>query len=178
MTDPKPANPFVLEMKVMVQRLFRMRHRLRVGLPETIVSLKNRLFQQNRSNPVENFNDFDLFYNVASIMAQHMDSLTMGELSRSLNVPLSTATRVVDWLVAQGYAQRLPDPNDRRVVRVALTDTGSAMYAEIDRFFMERIARLTNAFTPEERSMLLGLLQKVVTTLEEEASSAEPAPKE
>ena len=46
----------------------------------------------------------------------------MGELSNALSLPFSTATRMVDYLVARGYIQRLSDTTDRRVVRVALTD--------------------------------------------------------
>jgi DNA-binding MarR family transcriptional regulator len=157
-------------MKDLVQRLFRLRHRFRVGLPENIETLKKRLFQTSHSNPVENINDFDLFYNVGSAFSRQPEpTMTMGDLSHSLNVPLSTATRIVDWLVNNGYAQRLPDPEDRRIVRVALTETGSAMCHEIDNFFMERIEHLMRGFTPEERNTFRGLLQKILNTLEQEA---------
>jgi DNA-binding MarR family transcriptional regulator len=158
-----------LEMKEMVQRLFRLRHRFRVGFPENIADLKKRLLKTNQGNPAEGVSDFDLFYNVGIAFSRQPGSLTMGELSRHLNVPLSTATRIVDWLVNNGYAQRLPDPDDRRVVRVALTEAGGAIYREIDSFFMERIERLMRGFTIEERNTFHGLLQKIVITLEQEA---------
>jgi len=41
----------------------------------------------------------------------------MGELSKALDVPLSTATRIADC-GQERYAERSPDPKDRRVVRV------------------------------------------------------------
>jgi DNA-binding MarR family transcriptional regulator len=170
MTTAQPIDHSLDEMKDHVQRLFRLRHRFRVGLPENIETLKKRLFQTSHSNPVENITDFDLFFSIGSAFSHQPEAtLTMGDLSRSLNVPLSTATRIVDWLVNNGYAQRLPDPDDRRVVRVALTETGSAMYREIDSFFMERIERLMCIFTTEERDTLCGLLLKIVKTLEQEA---------
>jgi DNA-binding MarR family transcriptional regulator len=170
MTNTQPVDPSVGEMKDTVQRLFRLRHRFHVGVPENIAALKKRLFQTNHSNPVENITDFDLFYNIGGAFSRQPEpTMTMGDLSRSLNVPLSTATRIVDWLVNNGYAQRLPDPDDRRIVRVALTETGSAMYREIDGFFMERIERLMRIFTPEERDTFRGLLLKIVKTLEQEA---------
>jgi DNA-binding MarR family transcriptional regulator len=168
MTTPHPANPAFAEMKASIQRLFQLRHRLRVSLPENIETLKKRLFQHKHSNPMENVTDFDLFYSLGSIFTQEAKPLTMGELSRWLNVPLSTATRIVDWLVNNNYAQRLPDPTDRRVVRVALTDAGNATYGEIDNFFMERIACLMRGFTDDERIMFVRLLQKIITTLEQE----------
>jgi DNA-binding MarR family transcriptional regulator len=169
MTNIPPVDPSLVEMKEVVRRLFRLRRRFHVGVPETIAALKKRLFQTNHSNPVENINDFDLFYNVGSAFSHQAEPMTMGDLSRSLNVPLSTATRIVDWLVSNSYAQRLPDPDDRRIVRVALTETGNAMYHEIDNFFMERIERLMCIFTPEERETFRGLLLKIVKTLEQEA---------
>ncbi len=63
----------------------------------------------------------------------------MGELSRDLEVPLSTATRTMDWLVNNGYAQRLPDPKDRRVVRVELTGKGKETFQAISTFMLARV---------------------------------------
>ena len=159
----------ITEMKDLVQRLFRLRHRFHVGVPENIEDLKKRLFKAAKGAPVDQGTNFDLFFNVGSILSRQPEPIAMGDLSRSMNVPLSTATRIVDWLVSNDYAQRLPDPADRRVVLVTLTDTGSAMYREIDAFFMERIERMMRGFTPEERNTFRGLLQKIINTMEQDA---------
>lgn len=170
MTNLQSTDSSVLELKKIIQRLFRMRHRFHVGVPENIQTLKKRLFQNSHSNPVENLTDFDLFYSVGNAFSSQAEpTMTMGDLSRNLNVPLSTATRIVDWLVSKDYAQRLPDPDDRRVVRVAMTETGLKMYDEIDTFFMERIERLMHGFTHDERKTFCALLLKMVTTLEQES---------
>lgn len=157
------------EIKAIVQRLFRLRHHFRVVHPENIRVLQKRLFKNNSSNPVENVTDFDLFYNIGTIFLQQSSPLTMGELSQELNVPLSTATRIADWMVGNGYVQRLPDPDDRRVVRVAFTDAGSAMYHEIDTFFWERIEQLLHNFTLDERTTFIALLRKIIQTMEQES---------
>jgi len=91
----------------------------------------------------------------------------MGELSNALSVPLSTATRIVDWLVDNGYAQRLPDQEDRRIVRVALTDVGQEMHTIIDSYIRQRVQQILSCLTFEERAMLLTLVGKVVATLKE-----------
>jgi DNA-binding MarR family transcriptional regulator len=83
-------------------------------------------------------------------------------------VPLSTATRIADWMVGDGYVQRLPDPDDRRVVRVAFTDTGNAVYHDIDTYFLERIEHLLHNFTTDERTLLITLLRKIIQTMEQE----------
>ncbi len=165
----QPDQQTIEEIKGIVQRLFRLRHHFRVVDTENIRVLQKRLFKDKNSNPVENVTDFDLFFNIGTIFSQQSDSLTMGELSQELNVPLSTATRIVDWMVSNGYVQRLPDPDDRRVVRVAFTDAGSVLYHEIDTFFMERIEQLLHNFTPDERTTFIALLQKMIQTMEQEA---------
>ena len=93
----------------------------------------------------------------------------MGEFSSALSVPLSTATRIADWLVDNGYIQRLPDSDDRRVVRVSLTGTGKELFKTIDRYIRQRMQQILSSLTAEERTMLLTLVSKVVSGLKEAA---------
>ncbi len=162
-------NLYSPEIKKILQRFFEVRNRLRVGLPENLVLLKERLFHASQGDRAESINDFDLFYNIGRAFERHQTPMTMGELSRELEVPFSTATRIVDWLVNNGYGERLADPQDRRIVRVALTASGRNIYREIDEFIIERIERLMSRFTPQECEIFLGLLDKIVTALEKES---------
>ena len=157
------------ELKELFQRFFRLRHGMRLGLPENIADLKKRLHQTASGSPAENSNNFELFFNVGNVLTRQAEPMAMGDLSRSLNVPLSSATRIIDWLVANNFAQRLPDPNDRRVVLVALTEPGLALYREIDSFFIERVENMMRGFTPGERSTFRDLLLKIITNMEQEA---------
>ena len=160
------VDPQIVEL---LQRLFHLKNRLKVGLPENLIELKQRLNQANLGSKTGGIHDFDLFYHIGIIFSRHcFTPITMGELSQALDVPLSTATRIMDWLVKNDYAQRLPDSDDRRVVRVALTGSGQEMYRMIDDFFMERIGRFISQFTPEERLHLLSLLRKFIQTIEKE----------
>jgi DNA-binding MarR family transcriptional regulator len=109
--------------------------------------------------------DCGLFLRVASLLSGHPRAITMGELSRALEVPLSTATRVVDWQVEHGYMERLPDPNDRRLVRVALSDDGRELFVQVSALLRERIRRVAVAFAPAERELLITLLRKLVAVL-------------
>jgi DNA-binding MarR family transcriptional regulator len=49
------------------------------------------------------------------------------QIARALGMTPSTATGVVDRLVAQGLVRRLEDPGDRRVVLLAATPEGAAL---------------------------------------------------
>ncbi|HEX74801.1 MAG TPA: MarR family transcriptional regulator [Dehalococcoidia bacterium] len=110
--------------------------------------------------------NYELFYRVSSTIYLK-DSLTMGELSNNLSVPLSTATRIVDWLVDNGYMERLPDPEDRRIVRVTLTGVGRELHKTMDNYVRQRVQNILSCLSEEDRSMLIGLINKVVSALRE-----------
>jgi DNA-binding MarR family transcriptional regulator len=132
------------------------------------VILRKRILESNLGGKAGHSNNFDLFHNVCLAFSRHEGPITMGELSRDLNVPLSTATRTMDWLVENGYAQRLPDPQDRRIVRVGLTDAGREVYATVNQFFMERIEQILGQLTPGERETFISLFCKVLDALEKQ----------
>jgi DNA-binding MarR family transcriptional regulator len=76
--------------------------------------------------------------------------LTMNALSQTIGVAGSTATRMVDQLVRKDLVARRNDPDDRRVVRVALTQRGQELRRKVgqatDTCFMGAFAEV-----PEER---------------------------
>jgi DNA-binding MarR family transcriptional regulator len=157
---------YSLEVTELLHRLVTLRRRFRVGLPENLAALRLRLDKSNLGDKVEGLGDFDLFYFVGIILFGQPDPISMGELSHALGVPLSTATRIVDWLVKNDYAERLPDGEDRRIVRVGLTDAGREMVHTINAFFLERIERFLRQFTIDERQNMLLLLTKLFAALD------------
>ena len=112
--------------------------------------------------------NYELFYR-ASNCIYGKNNLTMGELGSTLSVPLSTATRMVDWLVVNGYAQRLPDPEDRRVVRVALTDNGQELHNIIETYTGDHVRQILSCLSDEEQATLFDLIHKMVAALKEVA---------
>ena len=104
------------------------------------------------------------FLNVSNTLYYH-DNLTMGELSQMLSVPLSSATRVMDWWVQNELAQRLNDPEDRRVVRISMTETGKKLHKLIEKMISESAQQCLNCLTPKEQTTLLTLIRKVAEGL-------------
>ena len=90
---------------------------------------------------------------------------TMGEVSQSLGVPLYAATRIVDSLLESGLADRLSDPDDRRIVRVTLTDVGLRLHETMEAHLARGIQRMMACLTPEEQGVLITLLRKVTASL-------------
>lgn len=133
-------------------------------LPKQLAQVRNRL---DALPPVgkryRGAND-DLFFRASELLCQK-GNLSMGELSRALAVPLSTATRVVNWLVVNGYAQRLPDRSDRRIVRVTLTKTGQRLHKLATNYIAERMGQLLSNLTEEERTTFFALFRKLGSAL-------------
>lgn len=58
------------------------------------------------------------------------DRITQRELSEIVNWDATTVMVVCDSLEKKGLVQRLPDPSDRRVNRLVLTDNGKGIVAK------------------------------------------------
>jgi DNA-binding MarR family transcriptional regulator len=56
--------------------------------------------------------------------------LPMSEIGRRVCISKSNMTSVIDRLVENGLAERMPDQNDRRVINIALTNKGNELIGE------------------------------------------------
>ncbi len=148
-------------------RLFYLRRRFRGKLPEQILSIKASIQEHYLRAKLEQINDRDVFFTLGFVFSRQPEPITMGDLSRTLGVPFSTATRTVDWLVENGYVQRLADPEDRRVVRVELTEAGKELYRAMNHVLLESAEQFLHNFSLEERKELGRLLGKLVDNLEQ-----------
>jgi DNA-binding MarR family transcriptional regulator len=156
------------EFAEVVRGFMRLKRHLKLVVPQDVAEARDRFHKLLPDGPEWSPNDFDLFYNVGALLYHQQEPMTMGELSQALDVPLSTATRIVDHLVKNDYAMRLPDPGDRRIVRVTLAMTGQQMYQVIDGFIQTRLDQILRHFTPEEQESLLGLLHRLLNAIGEE----------
>ncbi len=67
---------------------------------------------------------------------------TMSELSEALQLQPSTVTGLVDALIEHGLAERRDDPEDRRIVRVALTAEGKRGREQHRRMMRRRLMKV------------------------------------
>lgn len=161
----EPIDSFVDQLTDLLQRFIRRRPNL--ILPEHVVKFKQEMvgLKSGKSDISE---DYPFIIRIFVNLAGRKMPPTMGELSEDLNVPLSTATRIVDWLVMGKFVERIPDPADRRVVRVRMSEIGKRHFeASID-FIRQRLALLLTTFTIEEQTELVRLFGKLIDALEQE----------
>jgi DNA-binding MarR family transcriptional regulator len=95
------------------------------------------------------------------------DGLTMGELSSRLMVSNGNVTGLTETLVREGLVSRLPEPDDRRSLRIRLTAAGKRAFDAVtpthERWIDEIMAGLSRA----EMAHLLALLGKLKASARE-----------
>lgn len=95
----------------------------------------------------------------------HRDGLSHRELAGRLGVTPATLTPVVDALEAAGEVRRSRDPEDRRVVRIVITDAGRerlrTAFAQVRRELQDRIPRPPAEHEAIIRAYLVAVLTAV-----------------
>ena len=130
----------------------------------------------------------DLHVEMGAITVQQMHALhtiarrgavTMGELAGCLDAAsLSSATQMSDRLVKLGLVERLSDPADRRLVRVAMSPRGRDLLRRREAAWREGVGRALEGLTDEECATLVRLLERAAgppPTDETAASELRPA---
>ena len=135
-------------------------------MPEHLVRFKQQMEKLRGSG---NSEDHTFLVRVFVVLAHSETPLTMGELSAALKIPLSSTTRIVDWLVRGKFLERTYSSEDRRVVLVRMTRNGEQFFQAAMDYNKKRIAHLMQKFSPEEQDQLLRLMGKLLNRLQEES---------
>jgi len=156
------------QVTAVVHGFMQVWNRFEATLSKELTQIQESLQGMHPERGTQQNANYELFYR-SCLSLYPEGNMSMGEFGSALAVPLSTATRIADWLVDHDYIQRFPDDDDRRVVRVALTDMGRELFRTIDRYIRQRIHQVLSTLTVEERTILLTLLSKLVAGLKEAA---------
>jgi DNA-binding MarR family transcriptional regulator len=89
----------------------------------------------------------------------------MATLRDKLGVSARTITVLVDGLERDGFATRVPHPDDRRATLVELTDKGRAAHRAVYAAHADRAAALFATLDPDDQQALLGLLRRLLDAL-------------
>jgi DNA-binding MarR family transcriptional regulator len=86
----------------------------------------------------------------------------MADLAARLEVVPRAVTSLVDGLEASGRVRRVPDPANRRVVRIELTDAGRDTLRQLRTARRAAAEDILAPLTAEQREVLGGLLSALV----------------
>ena len=133
-------------------------------LPEQLGPIRNGLKRHytRSGNKTGLPTNFIMFQCIAGILYRD-GILTMGELSRATSIPRSTATRMIQWMVDNGYVDRFRDGEDGRIVRVRLTDNGIELLLAAKVQLREFAAEFIERLPPVQQTAVILVLTDIVS---------------
>lgn len=92
--------------------------------------------------------------------------LAMRELAAKLYLTISTMTRIVEQLVKKKLVHRRPDPKDRRMVLVEVTEAGEGVLKEIKEVMLSSQKEILSKLSPQEREVLIKAISELAQAVE------------
>ncbi len=94
----------------------------------------------------------------------HLDEggdITMGELCQRMYLACSTATDLIDRMERNGLIVRQRDPNDRRVIRLHITEHGTGIIQQVMLARRNYLRSILEEISDEDKETLINSLQQI-----------------
>ncbi len=104
--------------------------------------------------------------------AAHAEGASQRELAHHMRIEPPTLVRHLDKLADEGLVERRPDPADRRVVHVAVTEKGLARLAQLHEVVHALDDELRGILTKRDVEVLSRVLPRIHTYFEQRAEGA------
>ncbi len=101
-------------------------------------------------------------------IGQSEDGISVKELAECFHITPGAVTQFLDRLIAKGLAERFDDTDDRRIVRVRLTDKAKDHLKKMKQFHREKMAKLFANLSDVELQQLSKILQKITLNCAEQ----------
>lgn len=99
---------------------------------------------------------------LAALEREPQQSLTPGEIEQRLLLTQCTTSRLIERLVAEGYALRVVNPDDRRRQIVHLSPAGKTLIARMWPVYAGAIKRhVGRKLAPDDAQVLIRILEKL-----------------
>lgn len=89
--------------------------------------------------------------------------VNMTQIAEYLAVPLNTATGIVARMEKKEIVARERSPQDKRVVTITMTQTGTGYIQKIMKEFLYYAQLILEHFTPEEIQLAIQMIDRTVT---------------
>ena len=99
---------------------------------------------------------------------EHGSALTQRELARRCGVAPSTLNHTVDHLARSGWVERCRDATDRRLVRLALTESGHRHLRQVQEAADRQIEPMLDHLDPADEAAVRGFLLETVARFQED----------
>ncbi|MEU8710212.1 MarR family transcriptional regulator [Streptomyces sp. NPDC048565] len=135
-------------------------------LAEQLLRLTRRL-QRIQSRQLEPIGITPAQFRLLRTTAHYEGPPRMADLAERLDVVPRAVTTLVDGLEASGRVRRAPDPANRRVVRIEITEEGRAVLRSMRDGRKAAAEEILAPLTAEQREVLGGLLTALVDGMPE-----------
>ena len=98
--------------------------------------------------------------------------VNMSMIAEYIHVPLNTATGIVGRMEKKNLIARQHSKDDKRVVKVVITDEGTRHIGSILKEIMRYVQVVMDRLSPEEIKMLFRTVNKIMEALEESSQRA------
>ncbi|MGB4392007.1 MAG: MarR family transcriptional regulator [Bacillota bacterium] len=98
---------------------------------------------------------------LALVVLKDRPGITMGELCERLYLACSTATDLIDRMEKNGYLERNRDPDDRRVIRLSITEKGQNIIDQVINARRRYVDSILKQLTQKEIDQLAQALEKL-----------------
>lgn len=82
-------------------------------------------------------------------------------LADKAGVTRATMTGLLDSLERTGLIERIPNPDDRRMLNVRLTEKGQQRLDDVMPDYYSRVSKVMEELSEQDRTLLMEMLQKV-----------------
>lgn len=106
--------------------------------------------------------EYELLVMLVMAFTEEKKAFTVTELSSLLQITPAGVTHLINPLEGAGYIARLPDPNDRRIVRIGLTEKGTQAANSLIGEVQENLIGLVNHLGEEDSKALIHLMSKAI----------------
>ncbi len=89
----------------------------------------------------------------------------MTALSKKLNIKKAQMTSRIDKLAKESFIERVPDKNDRRVIRITLTLEGENFIKKSRKTLTKSMIQLLSSLNPEELEELSKSVEIIKNTV-------------
>jgi DNA-binding MarR family transcriptional regulator len=99
------------------------------------------------------------------IFLNHNKIVSMSDIAEYFHIELPSATSLLNKLCDQKLVKRYEDVEDRRLVRVTLTDSGTTLLEQVIRERRKKLEKMLSYLSEKERFELLTILQTLNSKL-------------
>lgn len=128
-----------------------LRHRFRATIPPEARGKMQETLAEVTTSQLE----------ALMLLHQGRSGLSMHQLAVALSITPSSATQLMDRLVRTGLVERLREEEDRRLVRVQLSESARRRFEDMLRVHLDSLAAVTEPLSDEELGTLVDLLARI-----------------